>query len=66
MPWTPQDAQRHDKKAGSDVEKRQWSDVANSILQRTGDDARAIRGANSVIAKRKSGASRGKRDGNGR
>jgi hypothetical protein len=61
MPWTPEQASKHDKKATSPIEKRQWSDVANSILKRTGDDARAIRGANSVLAKRKLG---GKRKGN--
>jgi hypothetical protein len=61
MPWTPEDASKKDKKATSPIEKRQWSDVANSILKRTGDDARAIRGANSVLAKRKLG---GKRKGN--
>jgi hypothetical protein len=61
MPWTPADASKKDKKATSPIEKRQWSDVANSILKRTGNDARAIRGANSVLAKRKLG---GKRKGN--
>ena len=61
MPWTPEQASKHDRKATSPIEKRQWADVADSILKRTGDDARAIRGANSVLAKRKLG---GKRKGN--
>jgi hypothetical protein len=58
MPWTPEQASKHDRKATSPIEKRQWADVADSILKRTGDDARAIRGANSVLAKRKLGGKR--------
>lgn len=49
MPWTPKDATRHDKKARSGVSKRQWSDVANSVLQKTGDEGLAVREANGVI-----------------
>lgn len=52
MPWKPSDASKKTKKAKTPKARRQWRDVANSILARTGDDARAIRGANSVIAKR--------------
>jgi hypothetical protein len=52
MPWTTKDVGGKTKKAKSPTAKRQWKDVANSILKRTGDDARAIRGANSVIKKR--------------
>lgn len=52
MPWTPKDATRHTKKAKSAKSKRQWSDVSNSILKRTGDEARAVRGANAAVAKR--------------
>ena len=55
MPWTPSSGPaRHTKKAKSAVAKRQWSDVANSILERTGDEGRAVRGANAAVAKRKS------------
>lgn len=53
MPWTPEDARRHTRKAATPKAQRQWADVANSVLQRTGDDARAIRSANAVIGKRK-------------
>jgi hypothetical protein len=56
MPWSAKDAKRHSKKAKSPKRKRQWGHVANSILERTGDEARAVRGANSVI-KKGSGAS---------
>lgn len=57
MPWTSKDAQGHTKKASSPVAQRQWRDVANSVLAKTGSDARAIRSANAVIARRSSGLS---------
>lgn len=55
MPWTPSDAKRH-KKGLSSKQARQWSAVANSVLQsclshggsRTSCEARAVRAANSV------------------
>ncbi len=50
MPWTPSDAQRHTHKASSPKKQRQWSDVADSVLQRTGDEGRAIREANAAVA----------------
>ena len=54
MPWTKDsDATRHTKKAKSPKRKRQWRHVANSILQRTGDEGRAVRGANAAVKKAK-------------
>jgi len=54
MPWKPSDATRHTKKAGSSAKaKRQWSDVANSVLKKTGDEGRAVREANAVIGRKK-------------
>jgi len=55
MPWTAKDAAKHDKKANSAIAQRQWSHVANSVLAKTGDDGRAIREANAVIARRSHG-----------
>ena len=52
MPWTPSDAERHTSKAKGSIAKRQWSDVANSVLQKTGDNGRAVRTANGVVNKR--------------
>jgi hypothetical protein len=52
MPWKSKDAERHTKKADTPAEKRQWKEVANSVLKRTGDEGRAVRQANAVIAKR--------------
>lgn len=53
MPWKPSDATSKTKKAASPKAKRQWSKVANGVLKKTGNDARAIREANAVIARRR-------------
>lgn len=53
MPWTSKDAAKHTHKAKSEKRKRQWSEVANSILKRTGDEGRAVRGANAAVKKAK-------------
>jgi hypothetical protein len=53
MPWSAKDAAAKTKKAKSPTAKRQWAHVANSVLKRTGDDARAVREANAAVAKRK-------------
>jgi hypothetical protein len=52
MPWGPEDARRFTKKARSAKAKRQFSHVANSMLERTGDEGAAIRAANAVVKKR--------------
>lgn len=53
MPWTPKDAPRFTRKATGRKAKRQFAKVANSVLKQTGDEARAIRSANSAVAKRR-------------
>ncbi len=52
MPWDAQSAERFTKKAKSAKSKRQWADVANSVLTRGGSDASAIRQANAVVKRR--------------
>jgi uncharacterized protein YdaT len=52
VPWTPRDAKRHTKKAKSGKSQRQWSHVADSMLDRGYSEGRAIRAANSVVKKR--------------
>lgn len=52
MPWEAKDATRHTKKAKSDVSKRQWSHVANSMLDRGASEGSAVAAANSVVKKR--------------
>jgi hypothetical protein len=51
MPWKPGDAEGHTHKANTSHLKKMWSKIANSILENTGDEERAIRGANSKIAR---------------
>lgn len=53
MPWKSGDAKRHTKKATSPTAKRQWKEVANSVLAKTGDEGRAIASANAVVGNRK-------------
>jgi hypothetical protein len=63
MPWGYGDALRHTKKATSPKAKRQWSDVANGVLAKTGDEGRAIREANGIVKQRKHVIPRGKKRG---
>jgi uncharacterized protein YdaT len=53
MPWTAKQATAHTKAAKSDKDKRQWADVANSVLKQTGNEGRAIREANAVVKRGK-------------
>jgi len=52
MPWTPDDAERHTHSATTPALKELWAKVANESLERTGDEGRAIREANAVVARR--------------
>jgi len=51
MPWKPGDAKKHNKDA---IGKKaaQWAAVANDVLTKTDDDAKAIRAANAAIKKK--------------
>jgi len=51
MPWTSDEAERHTHKASTPELQELWADVANATLERTGDEARAIREANAVVAR---------------
>jgi hypothetical protein len=51
MPWTPDDAESHTHKAATSTLKELWAKVANDALARTGDEGRAIREANAVVAR---------------
>ena len=54
MPWTPRSATKFTKKADTPEKRKQWSDVANDVLDRTGDEGRAIKAANAAVAERPS------------
>jgi len=50
MPWLPSDGpKRHTKKANTPAKRKQWSSTANSVLEKTGDDAKAIKIANAAV-----------------
>ena len=58
MPWEPKDAPRHNRKANTPALRRQWAHVANAELARTGDDAVAVRAANSALKHHPAGEKR--------
>ena len=51
MPWTANDAERHTHKATTSELKELWAKVANESLERSGDEGRAVREANAVVAR---------------
>lgn len=51
MPWKPSDAKRHTKKADTPKRKRKFAKVANAVLEKTGDEGKAIRIANAAVKK---------------
>ena len=55
MPWTSKDAKGKTKKASTPSKKKKWAAVANEVLSRTGDEARAVRTANAVLKRAKKG-----------
>lgn len=50
MPWDAEDAARHTKKAKTPKSKRAFAHAANSVLERTGDEGRAVRAGNAAAA----------------
>jgi len=56
MPWIASDASEKTHKADTPKLKKLWATVANSELESTGDDARAVKAANSVVAKQHKGS----------
>ena len=59
MPWKMSDASRHTKAAKTPAKEKQWSTVANKVLQTSGDEGKAVRIANAAVKKR-GGKSKGK------
>jgi hypothetical protein len=51
MPWTSNGAESHTHKATTRALKELWAKVVNEYLERTGDEGRAIREANAVVAR---------------
>ena len=50
MPWTPNDARTQTHKATTRKPKKPWA-KRQRMLERTGDEGRAIREANAVVAR---------------
>jgi len=53
MPWKPSQATKFTRKAKSPAAKKQFAAVANKVLQQSGDEGKAVRIANTVVAKRR-------------
>jgi hypothetical protein len=52
MPWTSSEAEKHTHKAATPASLQElWAKVANNALERTGDEGRAIRETNAVVAR---------------
>ena len=51
MRWISNDAEKHTHKANASALKDLWAKVANESLEKTGDEGRAIREANAVVAR---------------
>lgn len=49
MPWNSADASSKTHKANSPKKQAKWAAVANAVLEKTGDDASAIRIANAQM-----------------
>lgn len=49
MPWTHKDATRFTKKADTAAKAAHWAEVANGVLERTGEEGKAVQAANSAI-----------------
>lgn len=49
MPWDTSDAVMKTQKATTAPLKRAWAVTANSVLDKTGDEGKAVRIANAVV-----------------
>jgi hypothetical protein len=49
MPWDASNAISKTKVANTPKKQKQWAATANSVLQRTGDEASAIKIANAAV-----------------
>jgi len=51
MPWTVGDAKLHTGLANTPSRQKLWAETANHVLDKTGDEAQAIKLANSAVHK---------------
>jgi hypothetical protein len=52
MPWSPSDATAKTRWADTPELQSLWAEIANQVLEATGDEGRAIREANAVVHRR--------------
>jgi len=52
MPWQASDAIGHTKKADTPAKQKKWAEIANKVLEESGDEGKAIEVANNAIAQR--------------
>lgn len=53
MPWSPEDAPKHNKDCTTDHLKKVWAAAANAALEEYGDEGKAVAVANAAVAKEK-------------
>ena len=53
MPWSESDVSRHNTKIKGRTKKRAWAEIADKVLDRTGDEGQAIRVANAKAGRAK-------------
>lgn len=51
MPWEMSSAMGHTKKASTPAKKKQWASTANAVLEKSGDEGKAVRIANAAVKK---------------
>jgi hypothetical protein len=51
MPWKPSEAKGKTHKAKSPADKKKWAATANAVLEKSGNDGKAIRIANAAVSK---------------
>lgn len=66
MPWTPESFKSKHNHGLTGDQAKQAAAVANNVLERTGDDAQAVRTANGVVKKRRHGGATEHKDSYGR
>jgi hypothetical protein len=53
MPWVSTDAPSHTRRASTAKKRRQWAHTANSVLESTGDEGRAVQAANAAVKRKR-------------
>lgn len=49
MPWTENDAHHKTRHANTARKRTKWANIANGVLEKSGDEGKAIRIANAAV-----------------